>query len=92
MARTHQRETINRRALCGIRREGGKVKAPQLWFVITPKGRLYDPGYWYGHGHKTRKGAIENAFSDHTYGGITIQEVWEDFKRDGYTVEKRRVI
>jgi len=67
------------------------MKATTLWFVITPKGRLHDPGYNYGMGHRTRRAAIENAVLQHCYHMDQVDGVWGDFKRDGYTVEKRRV-
>lgn len=63
----------------------------KLWFIITPKGNPATRDGGFACVHKTRKGCIAAWCWQMAYGGITEDDVWQDWQREGYRCERKEV-
>ena len=60
----------------------------KYWMIVNRNGNPYFSYDGYGFTGKTRKAAIDSLCGADAYMGITVDEVWQSWERQGYRVER----
>ena len=60
----------------------------KLWYILTPKKKIYQDAYGECHAEFTKAKTIESLCWMMAHGGISIDDVWSDWQQLGYTCER----
>lgn len=60
----------------------------KLWYILTPKRKIYQYAYGECHAEFTKAKAIQSLCGADAYGGVTLEDVWNSWQQLGYTCER----